>query len=166
MGGDVFGDIEARILVGDKIWKSLELKKSMLRMKSGQNWLKEGNLNTKYFHNSLKEKVRRNYLCIVAMPSRLVEGVKEVKLHIKDHFEKFFKEPCRLRPVPGGVVFRRLELADSVNLEHPFMHEEIKAAIWNCDGSKTPGPDGFSLLFCTQKKELLNDDILKFVEDF
>lgn len=41
MGGAVEKVIEDRRLASDEIWKNLEMKESMLRLKSGQRWLKE-----------------------------------------------------------------------------------------------------------------------------
>ena len=31
-------------------------------------------------------------------------------------------------------------------LERPFSEKEVKEAIFECDGSKTPSPDGYSLV--------------------
>ena len=33
----------------------------------------------------------------------------------------------------------------SERLESPFTEEEIKEAVFDCDGSKAPGPDGYSM---------------------
>ena len=30
-------------------------------------------------------------------------------------------------------------------LERPFTEDEVKDAVFACDGSKAPGPDGFSM---------------------
>ena len=31
-------------------------------------------------------------------------------------------------------------------LERPFLEKEVKEAVFECDGSKTPSPDGYSLV--------------------
>lgn len=103
---------------------------------------------------------------MVDTPKGSVEGVEEVKFHIREHFERFFKEPSRSRPVLDFIVFKRLEVDTDVGLERPFTAKEIKYAFWNCDGCKTHGPDDFSFAFFKNHCEILKVDIQKFVEDF
>lgn len=102
-GGDVGATVEERRLVTKQIWKHLELKDCILRLKSGQNWLKEGDLNTRLFHNSLKSRMRKNSISLVNTNDGMVEGAAKVKFYIRQHFINFFKEPCFNRLVPGGA---------------------------------------------------------------
>lgn len=44
-------------------------------------------------------------------------------------------------------------------LDAPFSEEDIKNAVWSCDGSKAPGPDGFSFSFIKANWDLLKQDI-------
>lgn len=55
---------------------------------------------------------------------------------------------------------------DSEWLERPFSEDEIKEAVWECDGNKSPGPDGFSLDFFKRNWEVVKGDVGKFVADF
>ena len=54
----------------------------------------------------------------------------------------------------------------SVWLERPFTEEEIKEAVFDCDGSKAPGPDGYSMSVFQAQWELVKFDILKVFEEF
>lgn len=49
--------------------------------------------------------------------------------------------------MPWCVAERRLEREDGERLIRPFSEEEIKEAIWDCGGSKSPGSDGFNMDF-------------------
>lgn len=71
----------------------------------------------------------------------------EVKSFIKQHYEDCFKEPCRSRLVPDGISFNRLEEDAAASMEQTFEEEEIKVVVWNCDGCKTPTPDGYYMVF-------------------
>lgn len=99
-GGDVAGAVEARRMAADDIWRKMKWKESLLRVKSGQSWLKKGDFKIKFFHNSLKERVRRNASSLLETLNGWIEGVKEVKTFIRKHYEEFFKESCNTRLVP------------------------------------------------------------------
>lgn len=51
------------------------------------------------------------------------------------------------RPTLGGILFKQISGVDSELLTEPFTEEEIKKKVWNCDGDKSPAPDGFNLKF-------------------
>ncbi|XP_058752696.1 uncharacterized protein LOC131625878 [Vicia villosa] len=78
----------------------------------------------------------------------------------------FSKEEVCTRPEPHGINLNVLPLGDSLDLEKPFSEEEIKDAIWSCDGNKSLGPDGFSLEFFKRFWFLLKDDLMKLCNDF
>jgi len=49
-----------------------------------------------------------------------------------------------------NVVFSSIDKEDNDLLVSSFSEEEIRAAIWDCEGSKSPGPDGFNFNFFKQ----------------
>lgn len=81
----------------------------------------------------------------MATPHGLVEGVNEVKLEIQKHFEMFFKESNLIRLTPEGILLSTLEEADRNRLEELFIEEEVRDAVWSCDGDKSSRMDGFTL---------------------
>lgn len=84
------------------------LKEAMLRLKSRQHWLAKGDKNTRFFHNAMKERNRRNAITMVAGANKIVEGVGEVKEAVINHFVDFFKESNLNRLVPERLEFKRL----------------------------------------------------------
>ncbi|XP_058783674.1 uncharacterized protein LOC131658394 [Vicia villosa] len=103
---------------------------------------------------------------MVETSAGLMDGVEDIKICVCDHFKSFFREPCKNCPVPAGINFKRLESAVATILERPFTVYEIKDAVWNCEGSKTPGPDGYSLAFYKNNWEMLKEDLQRTVADF
>ncbi|XP_058753643.1 uncharacterized protein LOC131626818 [Vicia villosa] len=55
--------VEKRLKSVEDFWNNLNKKEGFLRLKSRQLWLTEGDDNTRFFHNSLKDRRRRNSLC-------------------------------------------------------------------------------------------------------
>jgi hypothetical protein len=51
-------------------------------------------------------------------------------------------------------------------LETTFTPKEVKAAIWECDSNKAPGPDGINFFFIKKAWETIGDDIYGLVDDF
>ncbi|KAL4332801.1 hypothetical protein GQ457_07G014130 [Hibiscus cannabinus] len=60
---------------------------------------------------------------------------------------------------------KKLSKEDKLNLEKPFSLEEIKEAVWSCDESKAPGPDGFNLKFFKTCWNNVKNDLLKAFTD-
>lgn len=65
----------------------------------------------------------------------------------------------------NDVFFNSLSLEDSASLEAPFSELEIREAVWNCNGSKSPGPDGFSILFVKKCWNFIKEDFLSYFKD-
>lgn len=146
-GGSIAKLVEERTLASADLWNKIEMKESMLRLKSHQVWLKERKHNTRFFHNSLREWYRRNSIKMVETSRDKVEGVVEVKFEVKNCFEIFFKENCFNKPVPDGIRFKSLENYDRMQLVELFSEAEIKEIVWNYDGSKSSGPEEITFDF-------------------
>lgn len=137
-----------------------------MRYKSKELWLKEGDHNSRFFHRSIKDRFRRNFINAVELHSGRVEGVKVVKETILSHFENFFKESNNSRPIPEDIIFSYVSDEDNRNLEEPFSETEIKDAVWSCDGRKSVGPDGYTFDFLKNIWEVIKGDVFCFVKYF
>ena len=51
-------------------------------------------------------------------------------------------------------------------LERPFNDEEIKEAVFDCDGDKSPGPDGYSMAVFQDQWDIVKNDLVKIFEEF
>nr|GEV93679.1 transposon TX1 [Tanacetum cinerariifolium] len=58
-----------------------------------------------------------------------------------------FKESNTQRPLLDSPRFRNISEPDADFFESEFTIEEVRGAVWDCAGSKAPGPDGFNFNF-------------------
>nr|GFA21830.1 RNA-directed DNA polymerase, eukaryota, reverse transcriptase zinc-binding domain protein [Tanacetum cinerariifolium] len=50
--------------------------------------------------------------------------------------------------------------------EDPITRVEIKKVVWDCGGDRAPGPDGFTFKFFTTFWDLIEEDVICFVQEF
>ncbi|MCH79613.1 cysteine-rich receptor-like protein kinase, partial [Trifolium medium] len=117
---------------------------SICWQQSRLNWLREGDANTQYFHSVLASRRRRNSLSSVT-----VDDARRME-----------------RPEVDGLQFSTLSLTEGGSLIKPFSVEEVKAAVWDCDSYKSPGPDGINFGFLKEFWNELQVDLMRFISEF
>jgi hypothetical protein len=83
---DVDLEITRREGLNKDFWSQLHFKESLLKQKSRMRWVKEGDSNSRYFHESIKSRRRRNQLVALKNGDNWVQGVEEVKEFVKTFF--------------------------------------------------------------------------------
>src|ERR1044072_1885735 len=149
-----------------EFWKLSNHNESILWQRSRCKWVMEGDRNTKYFHACINKRRGRNQLSGVKIGDVWVEDPIRVKEGVASFFESRYKESCRDRPTLDGVPFRSLREEDKVLLDKKFDLEEIREAVWVCEGNKSPGPDGFNFTFIKRFWDLLKGDIWRVLNEF
>jgi len=86
----------------------------------------------------------------------------KVRVFFEDRFAR--KEDCQVRL--DNVRFHSISAEDNELLVGDFSEEEIRAVVWNCDSSKSPGPDGFNFGFIKYCWDILKTNVLSAVKDF
>ncbi|GAU13347.1 hypothetical protein TSUD_43010 [Trifolium subterraneum] len=111
---------------------------------------------------------RRQSNTIISLQAggRVVEGVEEVRWEVFQHFCNHFRKQTVTRPDMQGLNFKTISADNSAELVKPFLLDEIKAAVWDCDSYKSPGPDGVNIGFFKDFWDLLKIDLLNFFAEF
>ena len=122
---------------------------SLLQQKSIALWFKKGDSNSKYYHASIKWRRTRNEIKGIHCynSDKLVEEPSMVKELVKEFYKKKMSVVKDIGVRLYNVEFKELTDSDNKFLTEPFEDNEIKEAIWNCDSSKSPGPDGVTFSF-------------------
>lgn len=105
-------------------------------------------MNAKYFHMCIKKRFKINEIEGLMVDNRWIEDVDEVKQEVHNHFKRQISATDSIR-LDFSEEFgqKRIDEADNKFLVAPFSEDEIKRAIWDCDSSRSPGPDSFSFGF-------------------
>ena len=91
------------------------------------------------------------------------KGIMKVVLH---HYSEVFSEDKFVRPSLISNKFLKISCSEAEQLEYQFSVEEVKTAIWYCDGGKAPSPDGFNFNFCKSSWDVICFDVMDFVNQF
>ena len=59
------------------------------------------------------------------------------------------------------VEFKTLTLRDNEGLVAGFTEKEVKDAVWQCEGSKSPGPDGFNFNFIRKSWDFVKAELME-----
>ncbi|MCI26998.1 hypothetical protein A2U01_0048196, partial [Trifolium medium] len=106
--------------VEESFWQKLRAKESLLKQKSRQKWVREGDANTKNFHAGMQIRHRKNQIIALKKDDTWIEGVQPIKEEVKRHFEIFFKVNNYFRPRLEGISFSELSETEADTLIAPF----------------------------------------------
>jgi hypothetical protein len=85
---------------------------------------------------------------------------------VTTYFRNHFANVDRNRPLFDGIAFPMLTSDKVEELTAIFTIEEITAVVKECDGSKSPGSDGFNLSFIKEFWELMKHDVRIMFDQF
>ena len=135
------------------------------RQKSRVLWLKEGDNNTKFFHQMANSHRRCNYMERVEVDGTVFEMESEVKEKVVQFYASLYQEQEPWRPKVDGLVFDMISEEEQALLERKFDREEVLQVVNDLQGDKAPGPDGFTMAFFQKCWSVLEVDIMGFFEE-
>jgi hypothetical protein len=128
--------------------------------------LRDGDVNSRYFHSSLSSRWRRNSIISLSVNGLLVEGVQPIRNSVFSHFRNHSAAHFISRSGVENLPFKTLSYAEGRSLVKPFSVIEVKRAVWDCDSFKSPGPDGINFGFIKEFWEDLSVDVMLFITEF
>ena len=134
---------------------------SLLRQKARVNWIMSGDSNTKFYHASLTWRRKSNQIKGVEVDGVWQEEPQVVRMEDKRLFEKRFSEPLNHKVRLGNVDFPKLTQEENDRLTTKISKEEVREAVWQCEGSKILGPTGLILTSLKDAGILLNKRFYK-----
>ena len=143
---------EERFTVKSHFERILIQEERATRMKSKIAWAKDGDANTKLLQRLMNARKAKNVITILETgDGNIVDKEDDIVREITEFFKSLYQSAGRSYRGIEGIEWQPIPSHLAEWLERPFEETEVKKAIFDCDGSKAPGPDGFTLeLFQTQ----------------
>lgn len=89
---------------------------------------------------------------------------EKIITHITDFFSSLYTTNEWVRPSLNNLVFNSTGEEEATWLEREFEEAEVREAVFNLEGDKAPGPDGFRLFFVQRFWSDLKEDFMEFLE--
>ena len=90
----------------------------------------------------------------------------EVTNQVVQFYKNLYKEIEGWRPLMEGLEFGRIGDVERVWLERKFEREEILQVVYDLEGDKALGPDGFTMAFYHHCWRVVEKDVLAVFEEF
>ena len=113
------------------------------------HWLKDGDLNSKYFRQKAKRRKRKNTIHTIRDPAGNTQQDRfQIKTLFSNHFKNnFTSSDTHTDPDIFTIVQNRVSKQDYDILNNHFTSQEVQEAIINLKANSPPSPDGLSALF-------------------
>lgn len=96
-----------------------------------------------------------------------VVELDRVKVGVREFFQLLYRKKLSIRvEMPSSLVEVQLEKEVGRSFVREFSEKEVKSMIWECEGSKRPGPDSFGLEFFRGHWDIIKDDVLRMLREF
>jgi hypothetical protein len=120
----------------------LVIERSRARQKPRLNWIRKGDVNTKFFHLMANTRKRKNFIHSLQTTNGSVISQQDkqdvVYRHFLQHTGTYVPRQCLLNFDALGWEPQQLS-----HLDQPFTGVEIKTVIMEAPKDKAPSSDGF-----------------------
>eukprot|EP00253_Pinus_taeda_P031319 PITA_31319 len=156
--------IERKLMEKEKQEEFLWKQKSRIR------WLKEGEKNTKFFHNTtIQHRMHNNITHIQNYQGAKLEKHEEIKAEHLNYFKQVHKEPINDRSQAIQNITNKIPrlISDEHNqiLLKPVDLQEVESEVKQLKAGKAPGPDGFTSNFFHNFWDLIKNEVWQVVEE-
>lgn len=137
--------IRNRAALKNELEDILIKEKRSMGQKMKFKWAKEGDVNSRLFSKVVNVRRRKNFIKeLEDDEGRVLRDQHNIERDITLFYKNLFTEEENNMPFLDGLNWDPISEDVSLWLERPFEEEEIRKAVFELEGDKAPGLDGFS----------------------
>jgi hypothetical protein len=146
----------------------LEQEELKWRQRAKENWLKNGDRNTKYFHACANQRSKKNTICeVLDKDGRLCVNQTDIESAFVGYFQDLFTAGDSLEvEACTKSVERKVNAQMNQKLLAYFTRSEIFDALQQMAPMKAPRPDVFPACFFQQNWETVQNEVCDAVLHF
>eukprot|EP00253_Pinus_taeda_P010319 PITA_10319 len=171
IGGNLSAEaLEQERLLSQQWHSRCAQEETLWKQKSRIQWLKEGEMNTKFFHRTALDRRSNNRILeLKSETGEMLKNHNEISARLTDHFKLIAQEPHInkenvIKDLTEAIP--RIIIADqNWALCRKITMEEIEEAIRSMPNDKAPGSDGFTINFYKACWNTVKQDVWEVVED-
>nr|BDI54638.1 retrotransposon protein, putative, unclassified [Triticum aestivum] len=154
---------ELRKELKHKLLGLCSLERSIARQRSRLLQLREGDGNTRLFHQQASHRQRKNVLRAIRYNGQIYSGQEEVASAVDAFYGRAFGS-CEQRQHTINLDGLNLPQRDLAHLEEPFTVEEVERVIKAMLMDKAPGPDGFTGRFYATCWDIIKVEFMRAMD--
>ncbi|KAH9786028.1 reverse transcriptase domain-containing protein [Citrus sinensis] len=133
-------------------------------------WLKEGDMNSRYFHSTASKRKRQNMIGrLWNSAGQWCSNPAVVNSLIGEYFSKLFHLEGSTSAYIISCVATKITAAQNQELLEPFTAIDVRDALFSMHPDKSPGPDGMNPVFFQKFWHIVGGDVtaacLNFIDN-
>ncbi|XP_049351941.1 uncharacterized protein LOC125816378 [Solanum verrucosum] len=136
------------------------------RQRSRAWWLKEGDRNKKFFHQTANAHKRYNHIDQLEVQGETIIEPDRIKEEIISFYKKMYIELEGWRPSVNISNHPTITEGENEALQADFEEQEVLDCLKMCAIDKAPGPDAYTMGFFLKCWEIIKHDILGAFHNF
>ncbi|CAH9117813.1 unnamed protein product [Cuscuta epithymum] len=147
-----------------RIWSTLyslmEKENLFWKQRAKEFWLKEGDINSRFFHNAVKSRRRKNKLSgLKRIDGTWCTDRGQVGAMVRDYFEQLFTRRGNTGVADCFGNFGQITAEQNRLLLRDICPEEVRSAIFDMHPEKAPRSDGMNPAFFQKYWDIVGPDI-------
>lgn len=163
---DVEG-VQKFVQVQKEYLRLLEQQNSYWRQRAKEFWLKDGDINSKFFHNAVKRMRRNNNIVrLKNSDGNWISEKDELDELVFQHFNQLFNSSRGNMSTILNCIPQTITQDHNLLLIRTVTREEVRKALFSMDPNKSPGLDGMSPGFYQHFWDLISTDTVQYCDQF